>query len=316
MNIVVLDGYTLNPGDLSWEELSQLGNLKVYDRTAPDEIVNRAKDAEIILTNKTILNKETLSALPKAQYIGLLSTGANVVDLAYTKEIGIPVCNVPAYSTASVAQMTFALLLELTSRVGEHNQSVINGEWTKSVDFCYWKVPLAELEGKTIGLIGLGHIGKQVARIAHAFDMKVMAFRKNQEAIEGITYCDPDTLFTSSDFISLHCPLTDETQQIINASSLKKMKSSAIIINTGRGPLIDEQALADALNEGRIAGAGLDVLSQEPPKNGSPLIGAKNCYITPHIAWASKAARERLYTIVVKNVQAYLKGNPVNVVNL
>lgn len=315
MNIVVLDAYTLNPGDLTWDELISLGNCRIYDRTEPDKIIERAMDAEIVLTNKTVLSKEVLAALPNVQYIGLLSTGANVVDLAYAKERNIPVCNVPAYGTASVAQMTFALLLELVSRVGDHSVSVSQGEWSASSDFCYWNAPLVELSGKTIGLIGLGNIGMQVARIAHAFDMQVIAYRKKQDPVAGISYCDLDTLFETSDVISLHCPLSDETKEIINAVSIQKMKPSAFLINTGRGPLVDEQALADALNEGRLAGAGLDVLCQEPPTNGSLLIGAKNCYITPHIAWATRAARERLYHVVVDNVRAFMAGKPNHVVN-
>lgn len=316
MKIVLLDGYTMNPGDLSWDLLQETGDLTVYDRTPAKETVNRAKCADIVLTNKVILDKKVLEQLPKLKYIGLLSTGVNVVDLEYTKEYGIPVCNVPAYSTASVAQMTFALILEICSRVSDHNQSVKKGDWTNSPDFCYWNVPLIEIEGKTLGLIGFGNIGKQVARIAQAFDMNILVHRQKQEPIGGITYCDLETLLAKSDIVSLHCPLNDTTKEIINTDRLNLMKQGAILINTGRGQLIDEKALAEALKTGKLAGAGLDVLAEEPPKKGSPLIGVPNCYITPHIAWATKAARSRLYQIVVNNIKAFLKGKPVNVVNL
>jgi glycerate dehydrogenase len=238
-----------------------------------------------------------------------------VVDLEYTKKKGIPVTNVPAYSTASVAQMTFALILEIVNRVGYHSETVHKGQWNSSADFCYWHYPLIELEGKTLGLIGLGNIGKQVARIAHALDMKVLAYRRNHEPVDHITYCDFNDLLIQSDIISLHCPLTKETTNCINAAAINKMKNGAILINTGRGPLVNEQALANALKSGKLAGAGLDVLHDEPPKNGSPLLGIENCYITPHIAWATQAARQRLLDTVVKNIIAFLEGKPVHVVN-
>jgi glycerate dehydrogenase len=315
MNIVLLDGYTMNPGDLNWDELKQIGNVEIFDRTSHEDVVSRSKDADILLTNKVLLTKEIIQQLPKLKYIGLLSTGTNVVDLQFARSKNIPVTNVPAYSTASVAQMTFAFILEICSRVGDHNESVKKGDWQNSVDFCYWKTPLIELEGRTIGLIGLGNIGKQVAKIAQSFDMKVLVNRKKQEPHTGIEYVSLDVLFKQSDIISLHCPLTPETESIINKSSIDKMKDGAIVINTGRGQLIDENALASALNNGKIAGAGLDVLCSEPPKNGSPLIGAKNCYITPHIAWASKAARERLYNTVIENIISFIKGKELNVVN-
>jgi glycerate dehydrogenase len=315
MNIVLLDGYTLNPGDLSWDEMSKLGNFTVYDRTNPEDTVNRAKEADIVLTNKTLLSKEIIEQLPRVKYIGLLSTGTNVVDLDYTKSRNIPVTNVPAYSTPSVAQLTFAFILAFTNKVYEHHQSVINKEWQLSPDFCYWKYPLIELEGKTIGLIGFGSIGKYVAHIAQAFGMRILVYRKKNELVENVTYCSLNELLQQSDFVSLHCPLTKETEKIINEQTLAQMKQSAVLINTGRGALIDEQALANALNEGKIAGAGLDVLTNEPPVNGSPLIGAKNCIITPHIAWASKAARERLYQVVLNNIKAFSEGRLVNVVN-
>lgn len=315
LNIVLLDGYTLNPGDLSWDALKQLGNVQIYDRTSPEKVIERASDAEILLVNKVLLTKEIIEQLPKLKYIGLLSTGTNVVDLEFARSKGIPVTNVPAYYTASVAQMTFAFILELCSRVGDHNESVKNGDWQNATDFCYWNAPLIELEGKTIGLVGLGNIGKQVARIAKAFDMKVLVYRKKHEAIEGIHYVPLDELFAQSDIISLHCPLTPETENMINQDTINTMKDGSLLINIGRGPLIDEKALAQALNSGKLGGAGLDVLCDEPPKNGSPLIGAKNCYITPHIAWASKAARQRLYETIINNIKAFTAGDSLNVVN-
>ena len=315
INIVLLDGYTLNPGDLSWEDLSALGHLTMYERTAKEDTVQRAADAHIVLSNKVLLGTEEISRLPNLQYIGLLSTGTNVVDLAFARQRNIVVTNVPAYSTPSVAQHTFALLLEITNRVALHHHSVLKGEWQQSVDFCYWKHPLSELVGKTIGLIGLGDIGKSVARIALAMGMNVLAYRRNPEPAENIRYCSLNNLLQDSDIVSLHCPLTEETANIINSRNLSKMKRGAILLNTGRGGLVDEEALAQALNSGHLSGAGLDVLREEPPKNNSPLIGAKNCYITPHIAWASKAARERLLHTVVENIRAFLRGNPINVVN-
>jgi len=315
MNIVVLDGYTLNPGDLKWDELSKLGNLKVYDRSDACEIHDRAIDADILLTNKTLLKAEDIALLPNLKYIGLLSTGTNAADLEFARSRNIPVTNVPTYSTNSVAQMTFALLLEICNKVAEHNFSVKKGEWSNCLDFCYLKAPLIELEGKTIGIIGFGNIGQQVAKLALAFGMKVLVYRLHEEPFEDIEYCNLERLLNQSDIISLHCPLTKDTEKLINNHSIQLMKDGVIILNTGRGGLIDESALADGLNSGKIYAAGLDVLYQEPPVNGSPLINLNNCFITPHISWASKAARERLYITVIENIKAFLNGTEKNVVN-
>ncbi len=315
MNIVVLDGYALNPGDMRWSELEELGPCTVHDRTAPDRVFDRAKDAEIILTNKTVLDADTIASLPKLKYIGVLATGYNVVDVSAARKHGIPVANVPAYSTPSVAQMTFALLLELTGHVGHHAQTVRSGRWSKSPDFCYWDYPLIELAGLSMGLIGFGRIGRAAAELAGAFGMNVMAYSPSLKSSDCEGRTDLHTLLSSSDVVSLHCPLTADNQGMINAESLALMKSTAFLINTARGPLVDEQALADALNAGRLAGAGLDVLSAEPPDEDNPLLSAKNCLITPHVAWATGAARARLMDIAVANVRAFLAGNPQNVVN-
>lgn len=317
-SIVVLDGHTLNPGDLSWDALRSLAPCTIHPRTSPQEIIERAQHATILLTNKVILSEQIIAQLPSLRYIGVLATGYNVVDVAAARSRGIVVTNVPAYSTASVAQLVFALLLELTHHTGHHAQEVRNGRWSASPDFSFWDMPLAELNGRTFGIIGYGNIGKSVARIATAFGMTVLVSTRSAEPgttlAEGVTAADIDTVFRSSDIISLHCPLTDATKQIVNARTLSLMKRSAWLINTGRGPLVDEQALADALNEGRIAGAGLDVLSTEPPSADNPLLTAQNCIITPHFAWASFAARTRLMETVVANVRAFLAGHPVNVV--
>ena len=317
MKIVVLDGHTLNPGDLTWKELEAVGACEVYERTAPGETLGRSADAEIILTNKTVLTREHLLHLPKLKYIGVLATGTNVVDLSAARERGITVTNVPAYATPSVAQLTFALLLELALHPGEHSQSVKAGEWTRSEDFCYWKRPLVEISGRTLGLVGFGNIARAVARIALAFEMNVIACvrRAPGNAAAGIRFADLETVFRESDVLSLHCPLTRETRELINATRLDWMKRTAFLINTGRGPLIDERALADALNSDRIAGAGLDVLSVEPPPADNPLLQAKNCIITPHFGWATGAARSRLMHVAVENVRAFLNGNPRNVVD-
>ena len=318
MKIVVLDGYVLNPGDLSWDGLSVLGDLTVYDRTSPDLVVERTKDAEIIFTNKTLLPAETISQLPKLRYIGVLATGYNVVDVSAAAAQGVTVTNIPAYSTASVAQMVFALLLELCSHVQLHSDAVHNGDWVNSKDFAFWKAPLIELSGKTMGIIGMGNIGMQVANIASAMGMKVVAVsrsRSKQPNIDGFEWVDMQDLFQMADVISIHAPLTPETQGLINKANIELMKPTAFIINTSRGPVVNEQDLADALNEGRITGAGLDVLSVEPPKVDNPLLTAKNCVITPHIAWATHAARTRLMNTVVKNLEAFINGTPVNVVS-
>jgi glycerate dehydrogenase len=318
MKIVILDGYTLNPGDLSWDGMKALGEFTVYDRTPAELVVERSKDAEIIYTNKTPLNKAIFSQLPKLKYIGVLATGYNVVDVNAAKNHGIIVTNIPAYGTKSVAQMTFALLLELCHHVQEHSTAVHNGDWVNSRDFCFCNYPLTELSGKTIGIIGFGRIGQQVAEIAYAFGLKVIgcATHKNPEySHDNFSWGELDELLGKADIVSLHCPLSPATTGIINKDTIAKMKKSAFLINTSRGPLIDETALAEALNYGIIAGAGLDVLSAEPPKPENPLLNAKNCIITPHIAWATKEARSRLMDIAVQNLNSFLQGNPVNVVN-
>ena len=308
MNIVVLDGYTLNPGDLSWDALRELGSCEIYDRSAPDEIVPRSTSAEIVLTNKVKLNGEYMSSVPTLKYIGVTATGYNIVDVAAARERKVIVTNVPTYGTQSVAQMTFALLLELTQHVGHHAQTVREGRWTRSPDFCYWDYPLIELDGLTLGIIGFGKIGKMVGQLAEAFGMKVLTYSRKQPVAEM------ETLFRRSDIISLHCPLTPQTEHLVNEKRLAWMKPTAFLLNTSRGPLIDESALAKALNEGRIAGAGLDVLAVEPPTADNPLLRAKNCLITPHIAWATRAARSRLMEAVVENVRAFLTGESKNVV--
>lgn len=314
MRITVLDGYTENPGDLSWDWLKKCGECTIYDRTPPELIAERCAECDIIITNKTPLRRDLLATLPDLKYVGLLSTGFNIVDWEYCKEKGIPVCNIPSYSTNAVAQLVFALILEHTNAVALHSQSVHNGEWSACKDFCYWKTPLSELDGKTIGIIGFGKIGKAVAKIATAFGMKVLASTNHPAPFENVVFCDKDELLAKSDFVSLHCPLTPLTEGMVNADFLAKMKNSAILINTSRGQVVDEKALAYALENGIIAGAGLDVLETEPPKADCPLIGAKNCYITPHIAWAGFETRERLMGICRSNVEAFLNGNPVNLV--
>lgn len=316
MNICVLDGYTLNPGDLSWEELQQLGHYEIFERTHPAEMIARAAHAEIVLTNKAQLNRAIIEALPQLKYIGILATGTNAVDLAAAREKNIPVTNVPAYSTRSVAQATIALLLELTNRVGHHAQRVRDGAWTRATDWCFWDSPLIELDGLTIGIIGYGRIGAAVAETARTLGMKVIAYNSSiKSAPAHVKFVDLETLFRSSDVVSLHCPLTAQNQKLVNAERLAWMKPSAFLLNTSRGPLVDEPALAAALNSGRLAGAGLDVLSVEPPPAENPLLHAKNCLITPHNAWGTRAARTRLLKIAVANIQAFLNGKPQNVVN-
>ena len=316
MNIVILDGYTLNPGDQNWAPVNTLGKVTVYDRSSPDQIVERAMDADAVLVNKVILNESVLSQLPKLRYIGVCATGYNNIDINSTNKYGIVVTNVKAYGPASVAQHTFALLLALVNHIELHSQSVRNGDWATSEDFCYWKTPLVELAGKTIGLVGLGDIGSQVAKIASAFGMKVIAYRKNPEQTHNtdIEMVSMETLFKQSDVISLHCPLTEETKDLINAERLLWMKPTAYLLNTGRGPLINEEDLANALKNKTIAGAGLDVLSCEPPRTDNPLITAPNCVITPHIAWASFEARKRLLQMVADNLSAFMEGEATNVV--
>ena len=316
MRIVVLDGHTLNPGDLSWDKLRALGSCELHARSAPDEVVPRAQGAEAILTNKVVIDRATIEALPQLQYIGVTATGFNIVDVAAARERNIPVANVPAYGTASVAQATFALLLELTNRVGHHAQTVREGRWSRSPDFCYSDFPLIELNTLTLGIIGFGRIGREVAKLARAFGMKTIANARAERSPEdGVTFVPLDQLLRESDVISLHCPLTPETNGLINAQRLALMKPTAFLLNTSRGPLIVEDDLGRALHEGRIGGAGLDVLSIEPPAANNPLYNAPNCYITPHIAWATRAARQRLMDVTVENLRAFLAGKPQNVVN-
>ena len=314
MKIVVLDGYGLNPGDLSWSAWETLGELKVYDRTSPSELLERSEGAEVLITNKTLITANDMALLPELKYIGVLATGYNVVDIDEAKARGIVVTNIPAYSTASVAQMVFAHILNITQRVGYYADENVRGRWTNNADFCYWDTNLVELDGKKMGIVGYGNIGKATARIALAFGMEVLAYTsKDQKDLpQGVKKATLDELFAESDVISLHCPLTPDTKELVNANRLKTMKRSAILINTGRGPLINEKDLADALNEGCIAGAGLDVLSVEPSVADNPLLRAKNCFITPHIAWATKEARTRLMDIAINNLRSYQEGNIIN----
>ena len=317
MNIVILDGYTENPGDLSWEELGKLGDLTVYDRTPESEIVSRIGDAEIVITNKTPLTRATLDACPNIRYIAVLATGYNVVDIAAAKEKGIPVSNVPTYGTASVGQFAIAMLLEICHHVAHHSQTVYEGKWNACADWCYWDYPLIELDGKTMGIIGFGRIGQTTGKIARAMGMKVLAYDSfPSESGKAIAeYVDLDTLLASSDVVALHCPLFPETQGIINKDTIAKMKDGVILLNNSRGPLIVEQDVADALNSGKIYAAGLDVVSTEPIRNDNPLLKAKNCIITPHISWAPKESRQRIMDCTVSNVLSFLNGAPANVVN-
>lgn len=316
MKIVALDGYALNPGDLSWEAIERFGELTVYPRTSAEEVCLRAKDAEMLLINKVNITSKHLECLPNLKYIGIQATGYNVVDLEAAKQHGVIVCNIPAYSTASVAQMIFALLLAITNRVEHYNNENRNGRWSSNPDFCYWDTPLTELAEKKIGIVGLGNTGMATARIAQAFGMEVYAYTsKKQEQIGNIHKTDWEDLLHTCDIITLNCPLTPETKQIINRTSLEKMKRNAILINTGRGGLIHETELADALNNGVIAAYGADVLNEEPANADNPLLKAKNTFITPHIAWATKEARLRLMEISAANIRAFLDGKPQNVVN-
>jgi glycerate dehydrogenase len=318
LKIVILDGYTENPGDLSWEGFEKLGELTVYDRTPADKIIERIGDADVVYTNKTPISRETLDACPNVKFIGVLATGYNVVDVEAAKEKGIPVSNIPTYGTDAVAQFTIALLLELCHHIGAHSDAVKNGEWTNNPDWCFWKYPLIELAGKTMGIIGFGRIGQRTAEIAQALGMKILAYDAyKNSALESeiCKYAELDELLANSDVISLHCPLFPETQGIINKDTIAKMKDGVMILNTSRGPLIVEEDLRDALNSGKVAGAALDVVSKEPIEMNNPLLSAKNIIITPHIAWAPKESRQRLMDIAVDNLKAFISGNPQNVVN-
>ena len=314
MKIVILDGFTANPGDLSWSELEKLGDVTVYERTAPQETVVRAAEADVVLTNKVLITREVMAQLPKLKYVGVLATGYNVVDIEAAHERGIVVTNVPAYSTESVTQMVFAHLLTVTNRTEHYAQQNREGKWSRSKDFCYWDAPLTELAGKTFGIVGLGNIGMRVAQIALAFGMKVKAFSSKQQLPNGIEKVSMDELLATVDVLSLHCPLTDSTRHLINKESIKKMKSSAILVNTGRGPLIDDAAVAEALSEGRLGAFCADVMTVEPPAADNPLLQQPNAYITPHIAWASTEARVRLIQVATENVRCFINGKPQNMV--
>jgi glycerate dehydrogenase len=318
MKIAVLDGYTSNPGDLSWEAFEELGELTVHDRTKPEEVVSRCAGCEVVFTNKVVMDAGIMDQLPDLKYIGVLATGTNVIDLEHAGEKGICVTNIPGYSTDSVVQHILAFILHFSSKVSIHNEAVHQGDWVNSKDFCFTLGTLNELSGSTLGIIGLGTIGRKLAKVGDAMGMKIVAAHQSSmnrlELPFEVEWLPVDEVFARSDFLSLNCPLTPETDKVVNAERLKKMKSSAIVINTGRGPLVDEQALADALNNGTIAGAGLDVLSTEPPAGDNPLLSAKNCVITPHIAWASREARSRLIGIAAGNLSSYLGGNPKNLV--
>lgn len=317
MKIVNLDAYTTNPGDLSWDNFKKYGEVTIYERTNPDQIVERAKDADVLFINKCVITKEILDELPNLKYVGLQSTGYNVIDCDYAKKKGIIVSNIPAYSTTAVAQLVFALILQITNKVTMHSDAVHNGEWCECPDFCFWKAPLFELDGKTIGIIGFGSIGQRVSNIAKAFGMNVLVFTPHPKPDEfkEISFVDFNTLCKNSDIITCHCPLTPVTENLINENAINMMKKSAIVINTSRGPVVNEEDLANALNSGRIQGAGLDVLRVEPPKKDNPLLTAKNCYITPHIAWAALETRQRLLGILEDNLKAFINGEPQNVVN-
>lgn len=318
MKIVVLDGFTLNPGDLSWHNLKNIGQVTVYDRTKLNQIIDRIGDAEIVYTNKTPLTKATLEVCSSVKWIGVLATGYNVVDVLYARSKNIPVCNVPTYGTASVSQFVFALLLELCHQVGSHSETVKAGDWSNSKDFCYWNSPLVELAGKTMGIVGLGRIGLNTAKIGQAFGMHVIVYtnHQNQDLIsEGLRYVTMEELFKESDVVSLHCPLFDSTKGMINKDTIAKMKDSVMVINTSRGQLIVEEDMKDALNNDQVAGFACDVVSIEPIRTDNPLLEAKNCIMTPHIAWAPLESRERLLDTAVNNLKSFLEGQEVNVVN-
>ncbi len=317
MKIVMLDAFTTNPGDLSWDNFNLLGDLTVYDRTPSDKVIERAKDADIVITNKTPITKDIIDCLPRLKFIALMSTGYNIVDYVYLKEKGIPVSNIPSYSTDAVAQLVMSFILELAMNVGLHSKSVKYGEWSECDDFCYWKTPLTELSGKTLGIFGLGKIGRAVAERARAFGMNIVAYapRIHGDEPEYIKLLSLDDMLSVSDIVSMHCPLTPETEGIVNYDFISKMKDGAYFINTSRGTIVNETALADALNTEKLGGAGLDVLSTEPPMKDNPLLSAKNCFITPHIAWASFETRKRLVGILYENIRAFIDGKPQNVIN-
>lgn len=313
MKICILDGYSLNPGDLDWSPVERLGDVTLFDRTPADKIVERAADADIVLTNKVPFSADTLRQLPRLRFICVLATGYNIIDTEAAARQGVVVANIPAYSTMSVAQMAFAHILNITNHVASYAREVADGKWTNCPDFCFWDSALTELAGKTMGIVGLGNTGMATARIAVAMGMKVVTLTsKSADTLpEGITPAPLDDVLASADVVSLHCPLTPSTRHLINAASIAKMKPSAILINTGRGPLVDEQAVADALNGGRLAAFGADVLSQEPPRGDNPLLSARNCFLTPHIAWATLEARTRLMSTATENVRQFIAGEPV-----
>lgn len=313
MKICILDGYSINPGDLDWSPVERLGDVTLFDRTPADKIVERAADADIVLTNKVPFSADTLRQLPRLRFICVLATGYNIIDTEAAARQGVVVANIPAYSTMSVAQMAFAHILNITNHVASYAREVADGKWTNCPDFCFWDSALTELAGKTMGIVGLGNTGMATARIAVAMGMKVVALTsKSADTLpEGITPAPLDDVLASADVVSLHCPLTPSTRHLINAASIAKMKPSAILINTGRGPLVDEQAVADALNGGRLAAFGADVLSQEPPRGDNPLLSARNCFLTPHIAWATLEARTRLMSTATENVRQFIAGEPV-----
>ena len=316
--IVVLDGYTLNPGDLSWKSLEDIGEVRIYDRTEAKDIPERIGNSDIVLTNKTVLTEETLKACPTVRYIGCMATGYNVIDVAAANKLGMTVTNIPAYGTEAVAQFTMALLLEITSRVGMHSEAVKQGQWSACPDFCFWNAPLMELAGKTMGIIGYGAIGQSVARKAEAFGMEVLAYRRTPDRSMETEHChmvSMDEIYEKSDIITLHCPLTAENEEMINRETIGWMKDGVILLNTGRGKLICEADLRDALNSGKVAGAGVDVASVEPVHPDNPLLQAKNLWMTPHIAWAPRETRQRLMDILVSNINAFLDGHPVNEVH-
>ncbi len=317
MKIIVLDGYGMNPGDLQWDTLQALGELIVYERTAPADIIDRAQEAEVVLTNKVVLDADIMSRLPKLRYIGVLATGYNVIDIAAARQRGIIVTNIPAYSTESVVQMVFAHLLNITNRVEHYARQNRDGRWSDNADFCYWDTALPELAGKRLGIVGLGNIGSRVAQVALAFNMRVSALTSKDQSLlpQGVLRMTKEELLAESDIITLHCPLTDATKEFINASTLTKMPRGAILINTGRGPLVNEKDVAEALHNGQLGAYGADVMCQEPPKADNPLLSAPNAFITPHVAWATFEARQRLMDIAIRNVKAFIEGQPVNVVS-
>lgn len=317
LNIVILDGYCVNPGDLSWQPLHEVGNLTVYERTTAQQVVQRASNADMILVNKVPIKQEIIKQLPQLKYIGVLATGFNHIDIQAARKQGIVVCNIPAYSTYSVAQMVFASIFTITNRVEHYAQQTREGKWCRHTDFCYWDTPLIELSGKTLGIIGLGNIGMKVARIAREFGMEVYAYTSKNavDLPDGIQKTTLEGLLAVSDILTLHCPLNAQTRQLINAERIEKMKNGAILINTGRGPLVNEQDVAAALQSGKLAAYGADVLGNEPPTVDNPLIKQPNAFITPHIAWATREARERLVAIAIKNVTTFINGHAQNVVN-